>query len=201
MSRNYLLISFDGKESLSFGKVYWFDEYGRPLEDVTFDGVFEINARKWRKSDYYFVNSIERFLLIHKGQEIRFVPEGVDEFLENTVGYIDDIEADELSNLEIEPGKCNYFLVCEDMGVALPIGKINFEKENDNVEILGNAIEKFFIVYRNKKLRFVEESDIKNQNFKELSFQSLIEAKVFPEVDWSKELKMWRKKLMKPGSE
>ena len=103
MARNYLLICKTCQVSLSMGKAYWLAEDGSPLDDVTFDGVFSMAERKWHKRDEFFGRVLEKFLILHRNHELIFVPEGVDEYLEDYIGYIQDVDSKEILNEKVEP--------------------------------------------------------------------------------------------------
>jgi hypothetical protein len=96
MLSDYLLICLDCRIALYFGNVSWIDKDENPLEDVTFQGIFDTKNRQWHKRDEYFGRCLEKFLILHRNHELRFVPEGTDEILEETVGTIQEIESDEL---------------------------------------------------------------------------------------------------------
>ncbi len=72
----------DCSRYLSFGKVYSFDEHGKPLGATVYDGLYEKETGKRHKADDFFGRVMEAFLILHRNHEIRFVPEGVDELLE-----------------------------------------------------------------------------------------------------------------------
>lgn len=103
MANNYHLICFDCRQSLSFGKVFWIDKAGRKLPVPSFDGVFDMAHREWHKRDAFFGEVMERFLIRHRNHELRFVPEGVDELLEGSLGYIEDVDADVIRNSRVDP--------------------------------------------------------------------------------------------------
>ncbi|MEP7288935.1 MAG: hypothetical protein ABI947_24545 [Chloroflexota bacterium] len=79
------------------------DDNGHLLEDVTFDGVFDDDERKWHKRDIYFGKVMEKFLIAHRNHELRFVPEGVDELLENKLGFISNVESNDVLKNKIVP--------------------------------------------------------------------------------------------------
>lgn len=62
-----------------------------------------METRRWHKRDEYFGRVIEKFLILHRNHELRFVPEGVDEFLEDDLGFTDDVEGDDLLKEKVEP--------------------------------------------------------------------------------------------------
>jgi hypothetical protein len=81
------------------GKVYSLDVNGAELEDATFDGAFDVAARCWHRRDAFFGKVIEKFLIHHRNHEIRFVPEGVDEYLEKKLGSIEGLDANGVLSL------------------------------------------------------------------------------------------------------
>lgn len=198
MSRNYLLASLDGKRTLSFGKVYWMDEQGVELEDVVFDGLYEFEKRQWHRLDTYFVKAVEQFLEMHREQEIRFVPEGVEQFLEDSIGFVEDMESDDLVSMRPNVSENVSCLLCVDDDVALPIPSVgSIEKQNDEILLAAKAIEKFLILYRNQELRFVSKTDCESKGVEIVDWQTMARAKVVPEVDWWREREDWRLRLGK----
>lgn len=103
MSRDYSLICKDCRVELHFGKVYWLDENHNPLEDTTFAGVHSWSGKKWHRRDEYFGKVMEKFLILHRNHHLMFVPEGVDEFMEDELGFIEALEADELLKAPVDP--------------------------------------------------------------------------------------------------
>lgn len=103
MSRDYHLMCLDCRIYLYMGKIYSMDDNGHLLEDVTFDGVFDDDERKWHKRDIYFGKVMEKFLIAHRNHELRFVPEGVDELLENKLGFISNVESNDVLKNKIVP--------------------------------------------------------------------------------------------------
>ncbi|WP_017327377.1 hypothetical protein [Synechococcus sp. PCC 7336] len=105
MSRDYMLICFNCKTYLSFGKVYEEDKNGNLLDDITFDGIFEDKTRRWHKRDEFFGRVMEKFLILHRNHELRFVPEGVDEMLEIVDGkVVDRSEEESILESPVVPG-------------------------------------------------------------------------------------------------
>lgn len=83
MAGTYHLICVDCRAYLSLGKVHWQSESGEALDEVTIDGVFDPVERVWHRRDELFGRTVEGFLIRHRNHELRFVPEGVDEILED----------------------------------------------------------------------------------------------------------------------
>lgn len=82
MAATYHLLCVDCLCYLSLGKVYWYTEEGAPLDGVRAQGVYDAEAGRWAARDETFGQAIEGFLIRHRNHELRFVPEGVDEMLE-----------------------------------------------------------------------------------------------------------------------
>jgi hypothetical protein len=81
--------------------VYSVSQNEELLDIFTFDGVFADRDRIWHKRDEFFGQVIERYLILHRNHELRFVPEGVDEILEDTLGFIRDIQVEELFSISV----------------------------------------------------------------------------------------------------
>lgn len=80
------LLCFDCGRYLSLGKMYSHDENGAPLGEIRIQGIYDQNARDWHSRDELFARVLEGMLIRHRGHELRFVPEGVDELLEAVMG-------------------------------------------------------------------------------------------------------------------
>jgi hypothetical protein len=81
MAITYQFACIDCRQYLSLGKISWLDETGRPLGELTIDGVYDQDRRRWFKRDETFGRTVEGFLIRHRNHELRVVPEGVDELL------------------------------------------------------------------------------------------------------------------------
>ena len=103
MADTYNLTCFDCRESISLGKIYCFDSEGKPLDDFTCDGVWDRRSSTWNRQNELFGRAIEKFLILHRNHELRFVPEGVDELFESTLGFINDVDADEVIARPVDP--------------------------------------------------------------------------------------------------
>ncbi len=66
--------------------MYSHAENGAPLGEIRIQGVYDQNGRDWHSRDELFARVLEGMLIRHRGHELRFVPEGVDELLETVAG-------------------------------------------------------------------------------------------------------------------
>lgn len=89
---------------LSLGEVYWRDEKGKPLGETRLEGVFSTEDGRPHSRDEFFGRVLEKYLLIHRNHELRFVPEGVDELFETDAESVDAVEAQDVLRLpEVQP--------------------------------------------------------------------------------------------------
>lgn len=96
MAKTYDLLCIDCRRYLSFGKVYWRDAEGLRIGQVTFDGIYDPQDHAFHKRDEFFGRVVEKFLITHRNHELRFVPEGVDELLEDECNIFEPDDAHEL---------------------------------------------------------------------------------------------------------
>lgn len=101
MAHSYQLVCFDCKVSLSFGKVYTCETSKVSRGEVRTDGLYDDVQKTWRRHDQFFGQVFERFLLLHRNHALRFVPEGVDELVESSIGFIPDVSPNEVLLTEL----------------------------------------------------------------------------------------------------
>jgi hypothetical protein len=88
MAGDYIFACFDCRVYLHLGKVCWLDSNNQPLDDVHVEGIIdhEFGVPRQNRNER-FARTLEAFLIAHRNHELRFVPEGVDEMLEKSLGF------------------------------------------------------------------------------------------------------------------
>ena len=103
MAKPYHLICFDCKLYLSLGGLYWRTQQDEILRDPTVAGIQTVADDFRHRRDELFAHVIEKFLIIHRNHELRFVPEGVDELLEATIGYVAASWSEDILDQKVDP--------------------------------------------------------------------------------------------------
>ena len=84
MAATYILMCRECRQYLSLGKLHFTESPISGDSRPAIQGIYDDRDRQWHIGDKVFSDCLAIFLIVHRNHTLMFVPEGVDELIEES---------------------------------------------------------------------------------------------------------------------